>query len=152
MKFSSFVVWASMTVLAGHARGGDGDGILGTWIMPDGAAKVEVYPCKERYCGKLVWLKEPNYGAQEGEEYAGKPKLDRHNPNPARRGDPVVGKEILTGLAQESARAWSGGEIYDTKSGTTYQCKATLNPEGKLELRGFVGVSLFGRTSTWTRQ
>lgn len=145
------LVGATLMLLAEHSLGGTEDDILGTWALPEGAAKVEIYRCKEKYCGKLAWLKEPNFPFDDEKEFAGKPKVDRHNPDPARRGEPVVGKEILHGLAQNSTHIWSGGEIYDTKTGTTYQCKATLTPQGTLEFRGFVGLSLFGRTSVWTR-
>jgi uncharacterized protein (DUF2147 family) len=151
MAMWNMVVGVTLALLAGQTFGGTDDNILGTWTMPDGAAKIEIYRCKEKYCGKLVWLKEPNFPMEDEKEFAGKPKVDRHNPDPARRGEPVVGKEVLHGLTQISVNAWSSGEIYDTKSGTTYQCKAVLTPQGSLEFRGFVGVSLFGRTSVWTR-
>jgi uncharacterized protein (DUF2147 family) len=151
MKMWHMVTGATLALLAGHTLGGTEDGILGTWVMPEGVAKIEIYRCKEKYCGKLVWLKDPNFAMDDEKDFAGKPKVDRHNPDPARRGEPVVGKQVLQGLTQNSAHTWNDGEIYDTKSGTTYQCKAVLTQQGTLEFRGFVGVSLFGRTSVWTR-
>ena len=46
---------------------------------------------------------------------------------------------------------WKGGTVYDPKSGKTYSGKMTLVSPNKLDMRGFVGISLFGRTTTWTR-
>jgi uncharacterized protein (DUF2147 family) len=57
--------------------------------------------------------------------------------------------EILSGFTYEDGR-WTGGEIYDPKSGKTYSCNMKLKAN-KLEIRGYVGLSLFGRTTTWTR-
>lgn len=150
MKFLHIAV-AALAMLAGQANADTGSPILGIWNTPEGAAKIEVYRCGEKFCGKLLWLKEPNYPMDDDPAFAGKPKVDRYNPDPARRNDPVIGKEILKDLAAVDATSWSGGEIYDTKSGKTYRCKATLTEAGTLEMRGFIGISLIGRTSVWSR-
>ena len=65
---------------------------------------------------------------------------------------PLIGLTVLTGLKAESDTEYTGGRIYDPKSGKTYKSKATLSADGKtLKVRGYVGVSLLGRTQTWTR-
>jgi len=65
---------------------------------------------------------------------------------------PVVGLQILSGLRWDGER-YSGGEILDPDNGTFYSCTLRLVDEGrKLEVRGFIGISLFGRTQTWLRQ
>lgn len=65
----------------------------------------------------------------------------------------VMGMQNLNGLKKDSDTQWSGGEILDPKNGKTYSCKAELIEGGKkLKLRGFIGVSLFGRTQTWERE
>lgn len=67
------------------------------------------------------------------------------------KGKPMVGMTIMRGLHFDDA-AWRGGTIVDTESGDSYRCTAKALPDGKhLELRGFIGISLFGRTETWTR-
>ncbi len=58
---------------------------------------------------------------------------------------------ILTGLSFDKNNKYDGGRIYDPKSGNTYSCKGELRNNNTLALRGFVGVSLIGRTDTWTR-
>ena len=65
---------------------------------------------------------------------------------------PVVGLQILSGLRWDGER-YSGGEILDPDNGKLYRCTLRLVDEGrKLEVRGFIGISLFGRTQTWLRQ
>jgi uncharacterized protein (DUF2147 family) len=65
---------------------------------------------------------------------------------------PVVGLQILSGLRWDGER-YSGGEILDPDNGRLYRCTLRLVDEGrKLEVRGFIGISLFGRTQTWLRQ
>ena len=64
---------------------------------------------------------------------------------------PLVGMRILWNL-RRSGNQWSGGEILDPDSGRTYRCSVELLDDGKkLKVRGFIGVSLFGRTQYWLR-
>ena len=76
---------------------------------------------------------------------------DRYNPNPALRNRAVVGMEIFSGLALAADHAWAGGEIYDPASGKTYDCTLALEGENRLKLRGYIGIPLLGRTTTWIR-
>lgn len=69
-----------------------------------------------------------------------------------RKDKPIVGMTILSGMKKEGD-AWAGGEILDPKNGKTYRCKMTLSEDGKsLKVRGFIGISLIGRTQTWHRE
>jgi len=69
-----------------------------------------------------------------------------------RKDKPIIGMTILWGLKQDGDE-WNGGEILDPKNGKTYRCKMTVSPDGKsLNVRGFIGFSLLGRTQTWVRQ
>jgi len=68
-----------------------------------------------------------------------------------RHGQPMKGLLILSGLHQSGAE-WDGGEILDPQSGKVYRVKLNLADGGKkLLVRGFMGLSMFGRTQTWTR-
>jgi uncharacterized protein (DUF2147 family) len=70
----------------------------------------------------------------------------------ARKDQPIVGMTILWGLKQDGDQ-YAGGEILDAKEGKTYRCKMKVIEGGKkLEVRGFIGVSLFGRSQTWVRE
>jgi len=69
-----------------------------------------------------------------------------------RQNQPVQGLTIITGL-RKSDDGFAGGEILDPKSGRIYSCRMHLIDGGKrLEVRGFLGFSLLGRTQTWIRQ
>ena len=69
-----------------------------------------------------------------------------------RKGKPVQGMTILTGLKKDGDE-WTGGEILDPNNGKVYKAKARLADGGrKLDVRGFVGIALVGRTQTWVRE
>ncbi|MEO8628355.1 MAG: DUF2147 domain-containing protein [Betaproteobacteria bacterium] len=69
-----------------------------------------------------------------------------------RKDQPIEGMLILSGLKKDGDQ-YTGGEILDAKEGRTYRCKAKLVEGGaKLEVRGFIGISLFGRSQTWLRE
>jgi uncharacterized protein (DUF2147 family) len=70
----------------------------------------------------------------------------------ARKGKPVIGMEILTGL-KRNADSYSGGEILDPDNGEIYRATIRLMDQGnKLDLRAFIGIPLLGRTQTWIRE
>jgi uncharacterized protein (DUF2147 family) len=62
----------------------------------------------------------------------------------------VVGLNILWGLKDQGNGEWDGGSILDPKTGKIYKAKMTLKGD-KLYVRGYIGVSLLGRTQTWVR-
>lgn len=64
---------------------------------------------------------------------------------------PVLGMRILWGLRQENNQ-WTGGRVLDPENGNIYRCTLSLEKGGKvLEVRGYIGVSIFGRTERWLR-
>jgi uncharacterized protein (DUF2147 family) len=68
-----------------------------------------------------------------------------------RKGALVIGLVVMRGLTRHGAE-YEGGEILDPETGFVYRCKLALNSDGdKLFVRGYLGVSLLGRTQTWTR-
>ena len=126
---------------AGH--GAEGDAILGNWLTEEGKAEVEIYKCNREYCGKIVWLKEPINDE-------GKDKTDVNNPDPEKKGRKIVGLNIVWGFKYDKYGKWVGGKIYDPDNGKTYSCKMTLEDDN-LNVRGYVGISLLGRTTVWTK-
>ena len=69
----------------------------------------------------------------------------------ALRNQPIVGMEILRGLRWDGEQ-YSGGEILDPDEGRAYRCTLRLLQGGeRLEVRGYVGISLFGRSQVWLR-
>ena len=118
---------------------------IGVWYAEGGAAKVGIEPCDgEKLCGRVLWLRSPL-------DENGCPLRDTHNPNPALRGREVEGLEVLRGLRAGEDKTWTDGTIYDPASGYTYRCQLTFDGNDRLRLRGYVGVPLIGRTTTWTR-
>jgi len=127
------------------------DDILGVWNNEEKDAKIEIFKCGERYCGKIVWLREPDYPAGSTEGKAGTPKLDHNNPDPALKTKPVIGLRIVREFTYSGDSRWIDGTVYDPKNGKLYSGKMTLVSAFRLDLRGFIGISLIGRTTTWTR-
>ena len=130
----------------------DNDDILGTWFNQDKDAKIEIFKCGNDYCGKIVWLKNPTYSADSKEGTPGTPKLDTKNPDAAKRKTPLLDLQIVQRLQFSGDNQWKNGKIYDPDSGNTYSGEMRLDGADTLKLRGYIGVSLLGRSQTWIRQ
>ena len=126
------------------------DDILGLWWTKQNKAKVEIVKCGVGYCGKLVWLKDPVYKSGERDGWEGKEKVDYRNPESAKHNNPILGLQIVSDLKFVDG-IWKDGTVYDPENGKTYSCKAEIEGGDVLALRGFIGFSLFGRTSEWNR-
>lgn len=68
-----------------------------------------------------------------------------------RKGKPITGMVIMKGLKKSSPGVWSGGEILDPEEGEIYKVKITLVNDKTLDVRGYIGIPLLGRTQTWVR-
>ena len=120
------------------------DKVEGFWLNEEKEAKVEIYKAKNgKFYGKIVWLREPNRN--------GKPKMDDNNPKASLKTQPIVGLVILKGFNRDGEKSYEDGTIYDPKNGKTYSCKITWENANSLSIRGYVGVSMLGRTTKWTR-
>lgn len=118
------------------------DAILGKWLNPSGEGQIEIYKKGDKYYGKLAWMKEPNLN--------GKPKLDTKNPDEKLQRRPLLNLEILKDFVYDDKK-WTAGTIYDPKSGKTYSCNMTLKGNDVLNVRGYIGISLLGRSETFRR-
>ncbi|RLB11828.1 MAG: DUF2147 domain-containing protein [Deltaproteobacteria bacterium] len=114
------------------------DDILGKWITTDKDAIIEFYKCGNKYCGKIVWAKDPD-------------KKDIHNPNPALRNRTLLGATILEGFVFNGKDEWVGGRIYNPDDGKKYKCKLTMDSENVLKVRGYLLVPFLGKTVEWKR-
>lgn len=147
---------AALLLAALPAAAQPADAVTGLWLTEEGdqggRARVEISRTDEgTFAGRIVWLEEPLF--QPGDEHAGEPKRDLENPDPALRDRPVMGLTILQDFTYDGDGTWSGGTVYDPANGKTYKGKLYLDGTGDdtLELRGYVGIPLFGRTTTWRR-
>jgi uncharacterized protein (DUF2147 family) len=70
----------------------------------------------------------------------------------ANKDQPVLGMTIINGLKKDDD-SWSGGTVLDPHNGKTYKAKITMKDDGKkLEMRGYIGMPLLGRSQTWLRE
>ena len=150
----SQLVLLLLVAAVGPTTGPAADGILGTWVTaPDknGTAHIAIERTGERFHGRIVWLSQPNVPADDPAGRGGQPKTDYRNPDPTLRDRTILGLPILDGLRYVGNSEWKQGRIYDPGSGKTYSCQAKLLPDGRLKFRGYLGVSLLGRSTIWTR-
>jgi len=76
----------------------DDDKIVGLWNTPRNDCKIEIFKRGIKYCGRIAWLKEPLYRADEGGSMAGRPVVDRENPNPNLRSRMLIGLQLIEGF------------------------------------------------------
>jgi uncharacterized protein (DUF2147 family) len=120
-----------------------GDQIEGLWYNDIKSGKILITRAADgKFYGKVVWLKEPLKN--------GKPKVDELNADPKLRSRPRLGLQVLSGFVKDGDVKYTDGTIYDPLNGKTYSCNITY--KGKtLAIRGYIGISLFGRTTVWSR-
>jgi uncharacterized protein (DUF2147 family) len=128
-----------------------GDSILGVWRTTEDTSKVLIARHGDKFFGQIISLRQPIWPATARPDLVGKPKRDGLNPDPALRKRLIPGIEIMSNLDYAGKNHWDGGKIYDPESGKTYHCKLTLVGTNRLEVRGYIGISLIGRTVVWTR-
>lgn len=118
---------------------------VGRWMTEGGNSHVQIYPCGPHLCGRIAWLRQPI-----GKD--GLPKVDLKNPDPAKRSQRLVGLQFMSNFRPGGAPGeWDGGRVYNPEDGDIYRATMKLRPDGKLEVRGYVGISLLGRTQYWER-
>ena len=101
---------------------------------------VRIYEENGVFLGKI----ENSFDPEERVAHCGKCADDRKNA-------PIMGLVIMRGIMKHGSE-YSGGEILDPDTGWIYRCRFTLSSDGeKLFIRGFLGLSLLGRTQTWFR-
>jgi uncharacterized protein (DUF2147 family) len=142
--FERILIFALAFVLGARASAQvKADDITGVWqTHGDKPAKVSISKAGDVYFGKIVSLQYPLEN--------GKPVLDKKNPDKDKQSQPVLGLQILTGFHFDEDE-WNKGEIYDPESGKTYSCTISMKDANTLKVRGYIGISLLGRTEVWTR-
>lgn len=113
----------------------------GLWLTQNERSAIELSKCGDALCGKIAWI------------IKGGMQFDEKNPDAARRMVPLCGMTIVSGLKQgkNDPDSWHNGKIYKADDGDMYDAKLTMLSADKLEVRGFMGVSLFGKSQTWAR-
>lgn len=139
-KTSLFFTLLLISVLANAQSAKD---IVGKWLGPDKDAKIEITETGGKFNGKIVWMKKP-YEA-DGKTL----RKDEKNKDEKLRQRTILNSVILSNFVFEDGK-WTNGKIYDPKSGKTYSCEMKLK-DGNLNVRGYVGNPIFGRTAVFTR-
>lgn len=148
MKLTRFVLPLLLLtlLLPAFTPADDANAVLGIWeTAGEKKGNVQIYEKGGTFFGKLIKLAEPTDPA------TGKPKLDRKNPDPAKQSRPLLNLALMYNFKYDGDNVWSDGKIYDPESGKEYNCKMTLKDANTLEVRGYLGISLLGRTQVWKR-
>ena len=128
--------------------------VMGTWLTQSGVAQVRIGPCSDPasgpICGFIVGLINPK--GPDGQVVAPEAATDYRNPDPALKGRKVLGMPLIWGFKKTSdPNSFEDGQIYNGENGKIYNANISLQPDGKLRLRGYVGSPMFGETQLWTR-
>jgi len=142
MTWSTLLLAAGVVLASTDAFAQD---VRGRWLPPEEDSVIEIYECGERLCGRVAELMEPL-------DEDGDPKVDVNNRDDALRGRPLLGMELLDGFEREKPGEYRGGEIYNPRDGKLYKAVLTLQADGTLKVRGYVGVPLLGKTQIWKRE
>ncbi|MEM8790618.1 MAG: DUF2147 domain-containing protein [Pseudomonadota bacterium] len=116
----------------------------GLWLTENTRAIVQIAPCDDRTCGRIVWMENPVDGS-------GKPKLDVHNKDAILRDRPLCGLTLIGDLIPEPDDGAYFGFVYNPRNGKKYTARVTALAEDKLEMRGFLGLVALGKSQIWTR-
>ena len=117
---------------------------VGVWFDDTGQGAIEIAPCGEMLCGRIVWLKEPL-------TKDGQPLTDALNPDPNRRDRPICGLQIIGDLKRQPNGSWDKGWIYDPKEGKSYDVEIRLRDPDHLQVKGYLGVKFLSETFIWQR-
>jgi uncharacterized protein (DUF2147 family) len=113
--------------------------VLGRWLTQPGDGIIEITRRADNtYQGTIIGGNAPH-------------RVDEHNPEPGRRQQLLLGQVILKDMHEDGDGALAGGTIYEPDTGRTYKCRIETLDHDRLKVRGFIGVSLLGRSQVWTR-
>jgi uncharacterized protein (DUF2147 family) len=118
----------ALPLAALEARAAD---VTGTWIDHTGQGAVEIRPCGEHMCGRVVWLKNPTHRSRSGR--------------------PICGAQILGALRRDQPNTWSSGWIYNPEDEERFSAEIKLQNDNTLLVTGYLGIKLLGETFTWKR-
>ena len=116
----------------------------GFWMDSDGEVILEVGPCGDARCGKVVWLKRP-LGPD------GLPLRDYRNSDPALRTRSVCGLEVVSGFKKQATGDWGEGIVYVSDEGASYSGYAEVLSPKQVKVTGYIGLPIFGASEVWTK-
>ena len=114
-----------------------GDEIIGRWLTTDKDAIFEIYKAQGKYYGKLEWTNADG--------------IDKYNSDPNLRKKTIIGRTTMNNFVFDGNQTWKNGTIYNGANGKTYSCRLRLESNNLLEVHGYVGIPLLGKSVFWTR-
>lgn len=111
----------------------------GYWLTENKRSVIKVEACEQGLCGYIHWIIE------------GGMQTDAKNPDESKRDRPMCGLPILWGFKQSNQSAWQGGKIYKADDGDVYDANMELQKDDTLKVRGYMGISLLGKSQIWSR-
>jgi uncharacterized protein (DUF2147 family) len=141
-KAASFALFLASACLPVASKADQGSPPVGLWKSED--AQIEIFQEGGKLNGKIAALNK-EYTAD------GIEKTDLSNPDPTKKSRPLIGLIFMTGFTPEGSGRWDHGTIYDPKTGNTYASFLEYTGGDTLKLRGYIGISLIGRTAVWTK-
>ncbi len=149
MKLRGLVIVCLLAAArAVNAEPTDGAAFTGEWVMADGSAVVAIAQNQHEWQIRILAVRDPAYTSADDGLQGGAPRVDLHNPDQALRSRGLGQLLIGEGFTLDGD-SLTGGRIYDPGSGNSYKSTLTLMPDGLLQVRGFIGISLLGRTMYW---
>jgi uncharacterized protein (DUF2147 family) len=130
-----FATAAIIALLSGTALAAEPSPV-GDWLVKEGYAHIRIDNCNGKLWGIVAWEKAPGF--------------DNENPDPAKKGRPILGMPILLAMAPTEPNKWEG-EIYNSNNGKTYSANVSLLNEDTLKLQGCVLGGIFCGGENWTR-
>lgn len=136
-KVFGFFIVVLLSLQSLSAQKVNKDAIVGEWLSENKDGRVQVYKVGEKFFGKVVWGKDGS-------------RKDVNNPDAKLKEQNIIGSVILKNF-DFTGKVWEEGTIYDPNNGKTYSCTMKIPDANTLTIRGFIGISLLGRSTTWTR-
>jgi uncharacterized protein (DUF2147 family) len=136
-KTSLFSISMILLFVGGFAQPGKSvsDKIIGVYWSPKKDAKIEMYKKGNHYFGRTIW--------------ASNPRKDTKNQDSKLRNRGLLGMDMFTNFSYDDG-TYTDGQVYDPENGKTYSCKISISGLN-LKVRGYIGISLFGRKETFER-
>jgi uncharacterized protein (DUF2147 family) len=139
-----FARFSLLALIAATSASAQAPTPVGVWLHPNQRIQVEIAPCGDRLCGKMIWFRRPN-------DMQGLPLIDLKNTDPALRKRPLLGLIVLRDLRRTREGLWEDGKIYNPDDGIDYNAQMSIQADGSLRVRAYVLIPLLGKTLVWTR-
>ncbi len=114
----------------------------GLWLTENKRSAIELYQCKKGeplLCGKIAWIID------------GGMQFDTKNPDASQHNKKLCGMTILKGLRMEGPGKWTDGKVYKADEGDLYDADLEVLSDTQVKLRGYMGMTILGKSQTWTR-